>query len=84
MIEQKPLPISDDEVLFQFGNIVSIALDEDHPHSIVVSLIGFSEYFFDRAQATNFLRNFPREYFEGSPNLLRLYDAVWIPENLPY
>ena len=84
MMTEKPIAISDDEILFQFGNIISIAIDEDNPHSIVVSLIGWHDHFFEEAQATNFLRNFPREYFEGSPDLLRLFDAFWMPEKLPY
>lgn len=81
---KKPIVIADGEVLFQFGNIVSIAIDGDNPHSIVVSLIGWHDNFFDEAQATKFLKNFPREYFEETPDLLRLYDAIWMPEKLPY
>lgn len=84
MMIKKPIAISDNEVLFQFGNIISIAIDEDNPHSIIVSLIGWSDNYFDGAVATNFLRNFPREYFEEAPDLLRLYEAIWIPEKLPY
>ena len=84
MMIEKPLPVADDEVCFQFGNIVSIALEEDDPHKIVISLIDCTHYFFAEEQATNFLRNFPREYFESSPDLLRLFDAFWMPQNLPY
>lgn len=80
----KPLAVADDEILFQSGNIVSIALEEDDPHKIVISLIDCTNYFFAEAQATNFLRNFPREYFESSPDLMRLYDAFWMSEKLPY
>lgn len=84
MMIEKPLPVADDEVVFQFGNIVSIALDEAHPHSITVEMINSYPYLFSELGATNFLRNFPREYFEGAPDLLRLYDAFWMPEKLPY
>ena len=74
------LAVADNEVIFSNGNIVSIGIDEENPHNLIVGLINHDDYYFDGKNATEFLRQFPRNYFEKAPEILKLYDAFWLEQ----
>lgn len=66
------IAVSEDEVLFLHGNLLSISIQEDNPYTLEIMLKGSEYYECTGNQAIKLLNTFPEHFFHNAKNLLKM------------